>query len=132
MRIELKRLYPMTHDWKDQNTESHSTIYKHLLGSMNIMNTLIQRQQSQIMMAYRMLTTLALGTLVLHLVVFTMLMHSSKIGTILLLVVTAISGAYTLKMVLTLSRLWAWLQVVSKEQKNHGQDKQTTTGGKES
>jgi len=129
MRIVSKKLFPMTHDWRDKDTGYPSGIFKQRSGSTNTTNTLIPRPPSLIMMVSHMLITLVLVTMVQLLLVFTMLIPSSKIGTIALLVVTVISVLFTLRTLHILIRsLVRWLGA-SKVVKKAGPGKLTENGG---
>src|SRR6056297_508634 len=129
-RIESKKLSPMTHDEREINTGYPLGIFRQTTGSQNITSTTIAPPLSLITMVLVTLTSFLLVTMALLLVVFTMLIPSSKIGTILLLVAIVISVVCILRTVLTLRVLLVWWRVASKGRKKRGLDNRIMIGGK--
>src|SRR6056297_4296859 len=131
--IESKKLLPMTHASKiqrDAATGYPLGIFKRTTGSQSTTNTITVPPLSLITMVSVTLTSFLLVTTALLLVAFTMLIPSSKIGTILLLVAIVISVACTLRTVLTLRVLLVWWRVASKGRKKRGLDNRIMIGGK--
>ncbi len=129
-RTELKKQSHMIQDLREPSSGFPSSIFKRSTGSTTITNTKTQGLRLLIMTVYRMLISSLVVISVQLLLACIMLTPYFRTGTILAPVVIVINALCILKMGRILQELLGLLQVVSKEEKSLGQDKQIGIGGK--